>query len=126
LFPSIVTLGDVGVGVSKFEIRRIVQNYLKMTNQSSVFKEGIPGKKWLKLFLNRWKKELSERTPQNLPKSRGAAVTRECVDDFYGMVEKKFKVQIYGVIPPTSIFNCDEVGFSCSQGEKKIICRRGT
>jgi hypothetical protein len=49
-----------------------------MTNQSSVFKDGIPGKKWLKLFLNRWKKELSERTLQNLPKSRRArAVTRE-------------------------------------------------
>jgi hypothetical protein len=59
-----------------------------MTNQSSVFKDGIPGKKWLKLFLNRWKKELSERTPQNVPQRRGAAVTRECVDDFYGMVEK--------------------------------------
>ena len=25
-----------------------------MTNQSSVFKDGIPGKKWLKLFLNGW------------------------------------------------------------------------
>jgi hypothetical protein len=54
LVSSIVTLGDVGVGVNKFEIRRIVQNYLKITNQSSVFKDGIPGKKWLKLFLNGW------------------------------------------------------------------------
>ena len=38
LVTSILSLGDDGVGINKFEIRKIVQNYLNTTNQSHVFK----------------------------------------------------------------------------------------
>jgi hypothetical protein len=43
------------------------------------------------------------------------------------MVEKKFisLEATFGPIPASSIFNCDEIGFSTSQGENKIVCRRG-
>jgi hypothetical protein len=36
LVSSILTLGDTGVGVNKFEIRRIVENYVKTTNQTEI------------------------------------------------------------------------------------------
>ena len=115
------------MGVNKFEIRRIVENYVKTTNQTEIFKNGSPGKKWLKLFMKRWNKDLSLRTPQNLPKSRAIAVSQECIDEFFSMVEKKFisLEATFGPIPASSIFNCDEIGFSTSQGENKIVCRRG-
>jgi hypothetical protein len=74
------------VGVNKFEIRRIVENYVTTTNQTEIFKNGSPGKKWLKLFMKRWNKDLSLRTPQNLPKSRAIAVSQECIDEFFSMV----------------------------------------
>ena len=69
---------------------------------------------------------MTEQTPQNLTRSRAEAVTRACVDDFFCLVEKKFKAleAIHDIISPSHIFNCDEAGFSCSQGEKKIVCRR--
>ena len=73
--------------------------------------------------MKRRNKGLSLRTPQNLPKSRATAVTQECIDEFFNMVEKKFNS--IGPIPASSIFNCDEIGFSTSQGETKILCRRG-
>jgi hypothetical protein len=77
--------------------------------------------------MKRWNKDLSLRTPQNLPKSRAIAVSQECIHKFFSMVEKKFisLEATFGPIPASSIFNSDENGFSTSQGENKIVCRRG-
>jgi hypothetical protein len=37
LVTIILSLGDAGVGINKFEIRKIVQNYLNTTNHFSKF-----------------------------------------------------------------------------------------
>jgi hypothetical protein len=128
LVTSVQTLADVGAGRTKDEIKRIVTEYLKESNQTHKLKNGNPGKKWFQLFMKRWSKELSSRTAQNLPKCRAIAITQDCVDEFYSKVEKKFKEleDAFGPIGPENIFNCDEFGLSSCQGDTKIICRRGT
>ena len=128
LVTSVQTLADVRAGRTKDEIKRIVTEYLKESNQTHKFKNGTPGKKWFQLFMKRWSKALSSRTAQYLPKCRAIAITQDCVDEFYSKVEKKFKEleDAFGPIGPENIFNCDELGLSSCQGDTKIICRRGT
>jgi hypothetical protein len=48
--------------------------------------------------------------------------------NFIVKLKKKFKEleDAFGPIGPENIFNCDEFGLSSSQGDTKIICRRGT
>ena len=71
-----------GFGVDRIIVGRVVRDYLKSQAKENPFKDGVPGKKWWRGFLNRWP-SLSERKPQHFPTSRAEASTPEVMDIYF-------------------------------------------
>ncbi|XP_041477169.1 uncharacterized protein LOC121425224 [Lytechinus variegatus] len=90
------------------------------------FKEGMPGKKWLRCFFKRHP-ELSERKPELLGSER-AVVTTEKMDKFYDDLNEYLVTKDCSSIltSPRRIFNCDESGFPLSGKMSKIIATKGS
>jgi hypothetical protein len=65
---------------------------------------------------------------QNLPINRAKGVNRETAEAFYNIVLKKKEEleKIYGVIPAENWWNTVESGYCGDQGQKIILCRKGT
>jgi hypothetical protein len=89
-----------------------------------LFNNGKPGRDWYKRFKQRWKHTLSEREAENIAKARAASCTKNHIDSFFEVLVKAYDEA--ELKEPTNIWNVDETGFSGDQGEKKILCARGT
>src|SRR6185312_828867 len=76
-------------------------------------------------YLNRWKEILKLPLGQNLPVSRALSCTKFTIDSFFVLLRQTYdKLKLHH--KPSSIFNMDEKGFSCSRKNELIICERGT
>jgi len=67
---------------------------------------------------------LSLRVAQHLSKKRATACSAESFNDYMNKLEAKLK-ELGIMTKPWCIFNCDESGFVCSHGTKKVLCKRG-
>ena len=65
---------------------------------------------------------------QNLPINRAKGVNRDTAAEFNKIVlKKKTELEnIYGPIPAENWWNTDESGYCGDQGQKIILCRKGT
>ena len=68
----ILTCSDTGFSLSRGQIFYIIENYLKETDQSYIFKDGWPLQEWYYAFVKRHK-ELSLRYSTNMPANRAMA-----------------------------------------------------
>ena len=62
----VISFGDWGYGLTFTAIQSIISEYLKESQQESVFKGGNPGRDWWYGFINRWKSLLSLRKADNI------------------------------------------------------------
>lgn len=68
---SLQVLQEMGFGLTKGLAGVVIRDYLlDQPFRPNPFKDGIPGRDWWRSFLNRWKKEISERKPEHLPTNR--------------------------------------------------------
>jgi len=120
----IIFMADIGFGFNKIEILSIVCNYLKESNQTHIFKNGIPSDEWFTAFLKRHP-ILAQRCTSNIQKNRCLATQASVIDEWFNKLKTIYDENDFHH-KPFHIFNCDESGFQCDQGKCKIICRKGT
>jgi hypothetical protein len=110
---------EYGFPADELDLRFIVKAYL--TRQGRIvksFKENLPGRDWMKLFLKRHP-ELTVCFAANIKKVR-AGVTENIISDYVD----NLKVLVEN-FPPENIYNYNETNVSDDPGRKRIICRRG-
>jgi hypothetical protein len=125
LVHALTKLADWGFGFEVSDLKVVIRDYIAATNVHNNFKDGLPGRKFAELFKKRWRKELSVRMAQNVPKNRAEALTTENVNRFFANIIELYKsLEIFD--KPQNIFNVDETGFCGDQGTKRILCRKGS
>lgn len=97
-----------GFPVNTNRLKACVAHYIRATDRPNPFKNGVPGRKWVALFLNRHP-EISRRVPSPLPKHR-AAVSEHQIRSWFTEIEQYFVSEgLRGVLKnPEQIFNLDE------------------
>ncbi|GFS25415.1 tigger transposable element-derived protein 6-like protein [Elysia marginata] len=114
-----------GFGRTMHHVQRAVQSILNQRKAVTVFKDNLPGKKWVSLFLNRHK-DVTLRTPQALGLQR-AAVTEAKLRGRFDTAFKEIQAAEGDVLDhPSRIFNCDESGFQLGGGGfSKVLASKG-
>lgn len=102
------------------ELQDFVQDYLNKNNINvAVFKDNRPGTGWVRLFLQRSKKELSFQPPNHIKKGR-SKVSHEAINMFFDNIG-----QSMSAIPAMNVVNYDETSVQDDPGKKKVICKKG-
>lgn len=115
---SCVALARWGFGLGKLQIISIGEQHLTKLGQPRTL-----GRKWFNGFMRRHK-ELSLRKSTNLSINRAKALSQECIDEFFKLLTDAFKENDLEH-RPHSIWNVDESGYNCDQGNCKIVCHKG-
>ncbi|KAL8568889.1 hypothetical protein ACOMHN_061465 [Nucella lapillus] len=103
-----------GFGRSMSQVQRAVQTILNERGAVTVFKDNLPGKKWISLFMKRHR-DVSFRTPQALGAQR-AVVTVDKITDWFKLAYDEITAAGGVLDDPSRIFNCDETGFQLGGG----------
>lgn len=112
----IITLGDWGFPFDCTDLRHFAQKYMEKLGKGDA---KMPGDDWARNFLERHKKELSNRKASNISTDR-AKVTPEVIDEFFSHYTKS----VEGV-SPDNIINYDETNLTDDPGCKKYVFKRG-
>lgn len=111
-----------GFPVTEKHLKISVAQFVKLTKKITPFKDGIPGRKWIRLFMRRHK-EISLRKPSVLAKHR-ATVTESQIRKWFLEVQdylKETNVE-YLLNQPARIFNLDETAFQLVVKNQKMPC----
>ncbi|KAJ8869532.1 hypothetical protein PR048_028523 [Dryococelus australis] len=119
IVSHVIALASYGFPVTTFELQLLIKSYLSILDWRVNRLNNIPRKNWAILFLNKHKKELSQRMLQNISRSR-AALDRNPVSEFFENISKEREG-----IPSENIWNYDESNLQDDLGSKKIILNRG-
>jgi transposase-like protein len=123
LVDALIKLADWGFGLTKIQIKQVIQNYSISSNQN-LFKNGIPGRSFFRGFLSRWNHVISRRLAGNLPVNRAAALSSHNINQFFDLCQKYYDyLDIHN--KPQNVYNVDESGLSGSQGSLQIFCKKG-
>ena len=131
LHQILLRISDVGVGLNKFEILKVIRDYLvknnlRKDNGDPLFENNTPSNKWYHGFLERHPM-LTQRIAQNLAKCRAKSYTYEIAEEWYNSVAKLYsELWPNGIVPATHLWNCDESGYSGDQGSHLIVCKKGS
>ena len=108
--------------ISIFELRRKVAEITQ--ERWTPFKDGIPGRGWLRWFRNRHP-ELTLRSPQGLEEGRARGVNPSSVTSFYDNLQKAYEQHEYS---PSHIWNADESGAQVGRngGGTLVFAQRGS
>ena len=118
LVKVIDTLAEWKVPLTGEDISLLVKGYLDFQGvKDSVFKDNLPGKDWLKNFVETH--GLTRRIADNV-RIRRAEISPDIMNDYFDNLEQN----IIG-IPPERCFNYDETNVTDNPGCKKVIVRRG-
>lgn len=114
-----------GFPVWKEDLLKTVGQITKELNIPNTFSNGIPGRKWLYLFLKRHP-SISERTVEKLSRVR-ANVSEDCVRKWFAEVEAILEEEGSKsvLMHPSRIFNVDESGFMLCPKSEKVLAIRG-
>jgi hypothetical protein len=105
-------LPDFGFTVSADVALQLAGEYMKSIGISSV-----PGRKWLKTFVKRHKKEIKWKKEEKLEQIRAKRFTEEVRQSWFSLL-KSVLVKLDLMDKPSQIFNCDETGFSDKTNRK--------
>lgn len=120
IVQHIISCAEWGYPMDHLDLRIIIKNYLDSRGKIiSKFKNNLPGRDFVFLFLKRHRSSLRTRICQNIKRSR-AEVTPEAINTYFDHLENELKD-----VPPCKIINYDETNLSDDPGRKKIIAKRG-
>ncbi|XP_062700983.1 uncharacterized protein LOC134285044 isoform X2 [Aedes albopictus] len=110
-----------GFPVTVKQLRVSVAQFVRLTKKITPFKDGIPGRKWSKLFLRRHK-QFSSRKPSILAKHR-ATVTEPQIRNWFKEVHEYLKeINMTDLLDqPGRIFNLDETAFQLVVKNQKCL-----
>jgi len=114
-------------GLTTEDVRRIVYQFCDQHGISHTFSHEtqLAGRKWLNGFFRRHK-ELSVRLPERTSISRALGFNKPKVKLFFDILgQTLFDQNSKRLIPPESVYNVDETGFTICQKSQRIVAKRG-
>jgi hypothetical protein len=81
---------DWGYGLTAVNVRSLVGDYLKQTDQTTLFKNGKPTQDWWYGFSRRWANEISLRRADNIGSLRAASCTDDIINRYFETCSKQF------------------------------------
>lgn len=121
LIELIVLAGEWGYPMEKVDIRLMVKSYLDRRGvRIPKFNGNLPGGDWVLKFLERHRRQITERFGENIKRCR-AAVSHETINSYFDNLENAIRD-----VSPAAIINYDETCFVDDPGKKKVVVRRGT
>lgn len=116
----LIVCGEWGFPLTKLDIRLIIKQFLdRIGRQESRFRNNMPGKDFINLFLKRHP-ELSVRFSENIKRCR-AAVGANLINSYFDQLANSLEG-----VSAESIVNYDETNFCDDPGKQKVIIRRGS
>ena len=64
-------MGNSGFGMTRNQIKDMIQSYVKFTNRQTPFKDGRPGPDWMNGFEDRHKDQITKKMREGLAYTRG-------------------------------------------------------
>ena len=120
LITHIVKCSEFGMPLDSFDLRLLTKSYLDNKGKiEKKFKNNMPGKSWVKLFIKRHKKDLSKRKCQNIKRAR-AKVGKEILEEYFSHLEHSLED-----VHSSNILNYDETNCSDDPGVRKMLFKRG-
>lgn len=122
LVKWMMEMQDLAHPISILERRRKVAEITQ--ERWTPFKDGIPGRGWLRWFRNRHP-ELTLRSPQGLEEGRARGLNPTSVASFYSNLQKVYEENGYS---PSQIWNADESGAQAGRngGGTLVFARKGS
>lgn len=114
-----------GFPITAIDLVTSVKQIIKAMRIENSFKDGIPGRKWLDLFLKRHP-DIAKRETEKISKAR-AHVTEANIRYWFKEISKYCQEEnIYAALnDPSRIFNTDETGFLLCTKTGKVIVAKG-
>lgn len=109
-----------GFPLTSIDVRYLIKSYLDSSGrQVSKFKKNLPGREFMRKFIERHKDILSQRWCENIKRAR-ASVNREVINKYFDELE----VSLQGV-EPNAMVNYDETNITDDPGKTKVLVRKG-
>jgi helix-turn-helix, Psq domain./Tc5 transposase DNA-binding domain. len=107
----LLNMNSAGFPVTKNILVETVSKLIIQLGRQNSFKDNVPGRSWFKSFMKRHP-NLSQRTPQNLTKSRGN-VSKESLINWSQEIDKFLEEHSLKEVisQPDRVFNADEAAF---------------
>lgn len=115
----------VGLPIDIKRLRISVGQYMKLSGRTNAFPNGMPGRKWVNLFLKRHP-EVSRRVPSALSKQR-TNVTEESIRKWFAEISTYIYVErLQNTLRnPASVFNLDETGIRLVPTKESVLAKCG-
>ena len=121
---ALVNMDSWGFAQSEMQTAKVIKLFIDSTGRKNTFKEGVPGKKFMRLFYAKWKNELSRRSPEHLTMSRATACSENVVNSWFRLLGT-WLIKLDLKAKPAQMFNCDESGFNTDSSSEKFFTKRG-
>ena len=121
---ALVNMDSWGFAQSEMQTAKVIKLFMDSTGRKNTFKEGVLGRKFMRLFYARWKNELSRRSPEHLTMSRATACSENVVNSWFRLLGT-WLIKLDLKAKPAQIFNCDESGFNTDSSSEKFFTKRG-
>ena len=117
LATCIGTMCRLRFSPTRCQIGLLVQDYVQSHNIKTPFKNDLPGKDWLRSFMNR--NNLSLKKANMISSARKSVTSNPfLVYDFYDILEKVLEEKN---LTASQIWNCDESGFPTDPQKCKVV-----
>ena len=117
-------MSDIGFSLKRNDILTVVENYLKESKQTHLFKTGKPTLKWYNSFIKKYAKNICERKATSMLAVRVVSSQPAIIDEWFSQVDAVYRENNLNK-KPIHVFNCDESGLKFNQGKVSIRCRKG-
>lgn len=120
IYDAVVELQQMGHGLSRKEIIQLAGD-VDAKNETKVFKNSLPSKRWYKSFMARH--NLTLRQPENLSSARSSMATSDVKEEFFNKLMNLIKeLNISGA----DLYNVDETGLTLVNKGGKIVAPKGS
>lgn len=124
LEDCLIARSKMGYPCHRSEIKSLVQEYVKINNILTPFRDGLPGDDWFRGFMKRHTK-LSLKKPEPLQKSRMRARDPFVIHGFFEMIGDVYRDCGITNQSASLIFNTDESGFGSDPTQIRAIGEKG-
>ena len=125
LVTAILTAQKANQPMIREDIKCMVMEFMSAIQRKSQFKDGKPGKKWMRSFLLRHP-EISLRSPEILEVNRSKQLSKEVLDRFFGEVLLPVMTKDNLLDDPKRLWNIDESGFTGNPKAGKVLAKKGS
>lgn len=121
----ILNSANLGFPLNMEAVKASVRNFLLEVERPNPFKNNLPGRKWVELFLKRHP-QITNKNTEVLSKAR-ASITKERIIEWFSALkiylEKENAIEILN--DPARIFNLDETGVNLCPKTGKVLGQKG-